>query len=95
MNVDKKSLEAEFSNAICRPTGDNWQSKTLFLEFFDPRSSIKIVFDCRPPGVIMLKKRTCKITPSTQYLGGPCHRNRFLFIECFSSPEPLADGELL
>ena len=30
-NVDQKSLETEFSIAICRPTGDKWQSKTLFL----------------------------------------------------------------
>ena len=37
-NVDKKSLETEFSIAICRPIGDKWQSKTLFLSIFDPRS---------------------------------------------------------
>ena len=30
-NVDQKSLKTEFSIAICRPTGDKWQSKTLFL----------------------------------------------------------------
>ena len=30
-NVDQKSLETEFSIAICCPTGDNWQSQTLFL----------------------------------------------------------------
>ena len=41
------------SIAICRPTGDKWQSKTLFLSIFDPRSSIvDDVFDCRPPGVL-------------------------------------------
>ena len=39
-NVDQKSLETEFLIAICRPTGDKWQSKTLFLSIFDPRSSI-------------------------------------------------------
>ena len=39
-NVDQKSLETEFSFAICRPTGDTWQSKTRFLAIFDPRSSI-------------------------------------------------------
>ena len=33
-NVDKKSLETEFSIAICRLTGDKWQSKTLFLAIF-------------------------------------------------------------
>ena len=25
INIDKKSLESEFSIAICRQTGDNWQ----------------------------------------------------------------------
>ena len=50
--VDQKSLETEFSIVICRPTGDKWQSETLFLAIFDPRSSIaKSVFDCRLPGV--------------------------------------------
>ena len=49
-NLDKKSLETEFSIAICRPTGDKWQSKTLFLEIFDPCLSIvQSVFDCRLP----------------------------------------------
>ena len=33
--------------AISRPTGDNWQSKTLGVAISDPRSSIvKRVFDC-------------------------------------------------
>ena len=51
-NLDKKSLETEFSIAICRLTGDKWQSKTLFLAIFDPCSSIvKSVFDCRQPDV--------------------------------------------
>ena len=36
MNVDRKLLETEFSIAICRPTGDKWQSKTLFLMIFEP-----------------------------------------------------------
>ena len=53
-NVDQKSLETVFSIAMCRPTGDKWQSKTLFLAFFYPRSSIvKGVLDCRLPGVVM------------------------------------------
>ena len=39
-NVDQKSLETEFSIVICRPSGDKWQSKTLFLLIFDPPSSI-------------------------------------------------------
>ena len=39
-NIGQKLLETEFSIAFCRPTGDKWQSKTLFLAIFDPRSSI-------------------------------------------------------
>ena len=51
-NVDQKSLETEFSIVICRPTGDKWQSKTMFISIFDPlSSSVKSVFDCRLPGV--------------------------------------------
>ena len=54
-NVDQKSLETEFSIGICRPTGDKWQSKTLFLAIFDPGSSIvKSAFHCHLPGVVML-----------------------------------------
>ena len=34
MSVDQKSLETEFFIAICRPIGDKWQSKTLFLAIF-------------------------------------------------------------
>ena len=30
-NVDQKSIETVFSIVICCPTGDKWQSKTLFL----------------------------------------------------------------
>ena len=41
-NVDQISLE----------TGDKWQSKTLIMAFFDPRSSVvNSVFDCRLSGV--------------------------------------------
>ena len=34
-NEDKKSLETEFSIAICRSTGDKWQVKTLLLAIFN------------------------------------------------------------
>ena len=52
-NVDQKSIKTVFSIAICRPTGDKWQSKTQFLSFFDPDESIvDNVFDCPLPGVI-------------------------------------------
>ena len=33
-NVDQKSLETVFLIAICRLSGDKWQSKTLFIEIF-------------------------------------------------------------
>ena len=47
-NVDQKSLETEFLIAICRPNGDKWQSKTLFLVIFDPCLLIvKSICDCR------------------------------------------------
>ena len=53
-NVDQKSIETVFSIAICRPTGDKWQSKTLFITIFDVHSSIvDSVFDCRLSRVIM------------------------------------------
>ena len=53
-NVDQKCLETEFSIAICRHTGDKWQSKILFLSIFDPRSLIvDSVFNCHLPGVNM------------------------------------------
>ena len=53
-NVDQKSLETEFLIAICRPAGDKWQSKTLFLTIFDSRSSIvNSVFDCRISGMLL------------------------------------------
>ena len=55
-NRDKKSLETEFLMAICRPTGDKWQSKTLFLASFDTRSSfVKSIYDCRLSGVTRLE----------------------------------------
>ena len=39
-NADRKSLETVFPIAICRQSGDKWQSKTLFLLIFELRSSI-------------------------------------------------------
>ena len=52
-NVDlyQKSLETEFSIAICRQTGDKLELKTLFLMIFDPSSSS--LFDCHLSGVII------------------------------------------
>ena len=43
----------EFVIAICRPTGDKWQSETQFIGIFNPRSLIvKIIFDRRLSGVV-------------------------------------------
>ena len=40
--------ETVFSIAICRPTGDKWQLKTLFLAIYNPCSSIiQSLLDCR------------------------------------------------
>ena len=53
MNVDQKSIETVFSIAICRPTGDKCQSKTLFISIFYPHLSIvDNVFDCLLPRVV-------------------------------------------
>ena len=55
-NVDQKLIETVFLIAICRPTGDNWQLKSLFLSIFDPHLLIvDNVFDCRLPGVSIAK----------------------------------------
>ena len=54
-NMDKKLLETEFMIAICRQTGDKWQSKTLFPAILDLRLSlVKSIFDCHLSGVILL-----------------------------------------
>ena len=56
-NVNQNKLETEFSIAICRPTGDKWQLKTLFRTIFHPPSSIiKSIFDCRLSGVDLKSK---------------------------------------
>ena len=53
-NLHQKSIETVFWIAICRPTGNKWQSKTLFPSIFDLRWSIvDYVFDCRLPGVVL------------------------------------------
>ena len=66
-NVDQTSLETEFSTAICRQSGDKWQSKTLLIAIFDPRSSVvKNVFDCRLSGAEKIVTRY--MTPQTMQL---------------------------
>ena len=53
VDIDQKSIETEFLIAICRLSGDKWQSKTLFLAIFDPLSSIvNSIFDCHLSGVL-------------------------------------------
>ena len=53
-NVDKKSLKTEFSIAICRHTGDKWQSKIPFISiFYPPLSIVDSVFDCHLHGMYM------------------------------------------
>ena len=42
--MDQKSLETVFLIAICRQSGDKWQSKTLFLKIFYLHSSIVLTF---------------------------------------------------
>ena len=42
--MDQKSLETVLSIAICRQSGDKWQSKSLFLTIFDLRSSMVLTF---------------------------------------------------
>ena len=55
-NVDQKSIETVFLIAICCPTGDKWQLKTLFLSIFYPCLAIvDYIFDCRLPGVSKAK----------------------------------------
>ena len=52
-NVDLRLFETEFSIAVGRPTGDNWQWKTQFLAICDPHLSIvQSVFDCRLSGML-------------------------------------------
>ena len=48
-NVDQNSLEIEFLIAICLPTGEKWQSKTLSSDFSS--AFVKNIFDCRLSGV--------------------------------------------
>ena len=72
-NADQKSLESMFSIAICRHTGDKWQSKTLFLTIFDLRSSIVLMFSIaahpvclwwvywRPPSLAFILLRNRKL----------------------------------
>ena len=90
MNVDKKSLETEFSIAICRPTSDKWQSKTLFLAIFDLRSLIvKSVFDCSPSSVcaerIFLKDFFQKVDfekISRRQKSGKNHQGLHFWLKC-------------
>ena len=48
-----------FLIAICRQSGDKWQSKTLFLTIFYLRFSIN-VFACRLPSVKLTENDCCE-----------------------------------
>ena len=55
--VDKKLLETEFLIDICHPTGDKWQSKTLFPATFDLCLSIvESIFNCCLSGVVFVNR---------------------------------------
>ena len=55
-----------FSIAICRPSGDKWQSKTLFVTIFDPRSSIELTFS-----IVTFPRCLCWIlNPTISYSAG-------------------------
>ena len=70
MHIDQKSLETEFSIAICHPIGDKWQSKILFLAILVPRLSIvKRVFDRCLPGMFMLTDQTAVTVVYSAILG--------------------------
>ena len=63
MKVDQKLLETEFSIAICRPAGDKWQAKTLFLAIFEPCLLIvKILFDCSLSAVLYIMEMNTLVT---------------------------------
>ena len=51
-NVDKKSIETEFSIAICRPKRQIAIENTVSIDFYPRSSIVDGVFDCRLPGVI-------------------------------------------
>ena len=47
-NTDQKSLETMILIAICRQSGEKWQSKTMLLPTFGLRSSIVLTFSISP-----------------------------------------------
>ena len=51
-NADQKSLETEFVIVICRPTGDKWQSKTLFLAILIRVRRLSSAFRLPPTGYV-------------------------------------------
>ena len=64
------TIENSVSNDFC----DKWQSRTLFLTIFDPRSlNVDSVFDRRLPGVIHGIRKSL-------YLFG--HVIKFRFLSC-------------
>ena len=80
-NVDQKSLETEFSIAICSPNGYKWQSKPLFLAIYDPSlSTVKSIFDCRLPDVISVCDSF--FLQNGNYVHGPRSSHESLTVAC-------------
>ena len=73
-NIDQKSLETEFLIAICRPTGDKWQSKTLFLAILIRVRRLLRAFSIAAYTVCLLEVFFRK-----QELFSLFHHNRILF----------------
>ena len=61
--ADQNSIETVFLIAICRQSGDKWQSKTLFLSNFDLGSLIVIAFliAANPICIFICNNRNCLV----------------------------------
>ena len=46
-NIDKKTLETVFLIAVCRQSGDKWQSKLVYSDFLSKSVNSINIFDCR------------------------------------------------
>ena len=57
--MDQKSLETVFLIAICRLTGNKWQSKILFQTIFDLGLSIVLMFSIATKLFSIASKQIC------------------------------------
>ena len=67
-NKDQKSLETVVSNAICRQSGDKWQSKTLFLMILSTFLDSINIFNCRLLGMRYNLSNIHMIRPHVNYM---------------------------